>query len=60
MLVGIVLGGIAMWISQGRWRSSARVQGRAAARWHAEADRLTRERDALTATGPKRLAASGS
>jgi uncharacterized protein HemY len=60
MLVGIVLGGVAMWLSQARWRRSARVQGRAAARWHAEADRLTRERDALTSTAPKRLAASGS
>jgi hypothetical protein len=60
ILVGVVLGGMAMWLSQGRWRKSARVQGRAAARWHAEADRLTRERDALTAAGPKRLAASGS
>ncbi len=60
MLIGVVMGGVAMWLSQGRWRRSARVQGRAAARWHAEADRLTRERDALTAAGPKRLAASGS
>jgi uncharacterized integral membrane protein len=60
MLVGIVLGGTAMWLSQARWRRSARVQGRAAARWQAEADRLTRERDALTTAAPKRLAASGS
>ncbi|HEY7669372.1 MAG TPA: hypothetical protein VH852_01930 [Hyphomicrobium sp.] len=59
-LIGVVLGGIAMWLSQARWRRSARVQGRTAARWHAEADRLTRERDALTAASPKRLAASGS
>ncbi len=60
LLVGIVLGGIAMWLSQARWRRSARQQGRSAARWHAEADRLTRERDAAAAAGPKRLAASGS
>lgn len=61
MLIGVVLGGIAMWLSQRRWRRSARVQGRDAARWHAEADRLTRERDALAAAAaPKRLAASGS
>jgi uncharacterized integral membrane protein len=61
MLVGILLGGFAMWLSQARWRRSARVQGRAAARWHAEADRLTRERDALTNAAPtKRLAATGS
>jgi uncharacterized integral membrane protein len=60
MLVGVVLGGTAMWLSQGRWRRSARTHGRSAARWQAEADRLTRERDALTASGQKRLAASGS
>jgi uncharacterized integral membrane protein len=60
LLVGVLLGGVAMWMSQSRWRRSARVQGKAAARWHAEADRLTRERDALTAAGPKQLAVSGS
>jgi uncharacterized integral membrane protein len=61
LLVGVVLGGFAMWLSQARWRRSARMQGRAAARWHAEADRLTRERDATAAAGaPKRLAATGS
>jgi hypothetical protein len=53
-----------MWLSQARWRRHARLQGRAAARWHAEADRLTRERDAAAAaqsppTRP-RLAATGS
>ena len=60
LVVGVLLGGVAMWMSQSRWRRSARVQGKAAARWHAEADRLTRERDALTAARPKQLAASGS
>jgi uncharacterized integral membrane protein len=60
LLVGVLLGGVAMWMSQSRWRRSARVQGKAAARWHAEADRLTRERDALTGAGPKQLAVSGS
>ena len=60
LLVGVLLGGVAMWMSQSRWRRSARVQGKAAARWHAEADRLTRERDALAAPRPKQLAASGS
>jgi len=60
LLVGVVLGGVAMWLSQGRWRRAARVQGRAAARWQAEADRLTRERDAKAAVRPKQLAATGS
>jgi uncharacterized integral membrane protein len=60
LLVGVLLGGVAMWMSQSRWRRSARVQGKAAARWHAEADRLTREREELTAARPKQLAVSGS
>lgn len=64
LLLGVLLGGTAMWLSQARWRRSARQQGRAAARWHAEADRLTRERDAAAAAkaaaGRPRLAATGS
>ncbi|MCZ7594591.1 MAG: hypothetical protein M5U16_06470 [Hyphomicrobium sp.] len=64
LLVGVLLGGAAMWLSQARWRRDARLQGRAAARWHAEADRLTRERDAAAAakspTSRPRLAATGT
>ena len=58
LLVGVVLGGVVMWMTQGRWRRSARMHGKSAARWHAEADRLTRERDAQAAVRPKQLAAS--
>lgn len=60
LIIGVVLGGVATWLSQSRWRRSARAQGKAAARWQAEADRLTRERDAETAGRTKQLAASGS
>lgn len=60
LLLGVALGGAAMWVTQGRWRRSARMHGKAAARWHAEADRLTRERDAQAAVRPKQLAASRS
>ena len=45
LLIGVVLGGIATWMSQARWRRSARQRGAEAYRWHAEADRLNRERD---------------
>jgi uncharacterized integral membrane protein len=58
--LGVLLGGTAMWLSQAQWRRNARHHGRAAARWHAEADRLTRERDATAATRPKQLAATGT
>jgi hypothetical protein len=56
LIIGVLLGGAAMWFSQSRWRRSARVQGRAAAQWQAEADRLTRARDAQVRT--RQLAAS--
>jgi uncharacterized integral membrane protein len=45
VLLGVVLGGIAMWMTQARWRRMARRRGADAVRWQAEADRLTRERD---------------
>lgn len=45
LILGVALGGTATWLRQGRWRRSARTQGRDAARWQAEADRLVRERD---------------
>lgn len=45
LLIGIVIGGMAMWFTQGRWRRIARRRGAEAVRWQAEADRLSRERD---------------
>jgi Zn-dependent protease len=45
VLTGVVLGGMAMWMTQARWRRMARRRGADAVRWQAEADRLTRERD---------------
>lgn len=46
LLVGIVIGGLATWVTQARWRRSARRRGAEAQRWQAEADRLARERQA--------------
>lgn len=46
LALGIVAGGLAVWLSQGHWRSAARVRFQEARRWQAEADRLARERDA--------------
>lgn len=50
LVVGVVLGGVATWMGQSRWRQTARAQGQRAARWQAEADRLAREREASAAT----------
>lgn len=45
LIFGVVLGGMATWFGQGRWRKTARVKAQDAMRWQAEADRLARERD---------------
>jgi uncharacterized integral membrane protein len=42
---GLLLGGLATWISQGKWRRTARNKSRESYQWKAEADRLARERD---------------
>lgn len=59
LIAGVILGGTAAWLAQGQWRRAARVRGQEAKRWHAEADRLSRERDAVTAPPQKQLAAAG-
>ncbi len=60
LVAGVVLGGMATWITQRHWRRSARVKTHEARRWHAEADRLTRERDAdVVAGSSKALVTAG-
>lgn len=56
LVVGVILGGAATWMGQSRWRQTARAQGQRAARWQAEADRLTRERDTTVASTSHDLA----
>ena len=46
LTLGVVLGGLATWYGQGRWRKTARLKAQDAMRWQADADRLARERDA--------------
>jgi hypothetical protein len=45
LIVGVVTGGLATWLTQAHWRRSARRQDAEARRWRAEADRLHRERE---------------
>ncbi len=45
LLVGVIIGGMAVWLTQARWRRSARHRAAEASRWQAEATRLTRERE---------------
>ena len=58
LVLGVILGGLATWMGQSRWRSTARTQGQRAARWQAEADRLARERD-KSVGGDAQLAIAG-
>lgn len=59
LIGGVALGGAATWWSQSHWRRAARVKGQEAKRWHTEADRLIRERDAAVQAKPKQLAVAG-
>jgi uncharacterized integral membrane protein len=54
-MAGLLLGGLAMWLSQSKWRRTARVRTREAFRWRSEATRLTRERD----SGAEKAISSG-
>ena len=60
LILGVILGGLATWMTQGKWRQTARKRTQEAMRWQSEADRLARERDTQVA-GAKQIAApSGS
>ena len=56
LLLGIVIGGLAPWVAQARGRRTARRRAAEARRWQAEADRLSRERQAQVATAGRQLA----
>jgi hypothetical protein len=45
LIGGVILGGVATWMTQSKWRRTARSRALEAMRWQAEADRLARERD---------------
>ena len=58
LVIGIVIGGLATWVTQARWRRTARRRAAEAQRWQSEADRLARERQAAIATD-RQLAPAG-
>ncbi len=45
LTLGVIVGGVAVWMSQGRWRRTARQRAQEVRRWQAEANRLAQERD---------------
>ncbi|PPD28626.1 MAG: hypothetical protein CTY20_09205 [Hyphomicrobium sp.] len=59
LMIGVLLGGTAVWLGQGRWRRTARNRSQEAMRWQAEADRLARERDATISAQPRDAASRG-
>ena len=46
LFIGALIGGMATWFTQGKWRRTARQRTQEAMRWKSEAERLARERDA--------------
>jgi uncharacterized integral membrane protein len=61
LIGGVMLGGFATWMSQGKWRRTARNRTHETIRWKSEAERLTREREAAAAAAQprKQLAVAG-
>lgn len=47
LLIGVLIGGAAVWFGQSHWRRTARVGKRDAIRWQSEAGRLQREREEI-------------
>jgi uncharacterized integral membrane protein len=55
--LGLIVGGIATWFRQGKWRKTARVQRREADEWHTRADRLEKELEDIDPSSHPRLPA---
>ncbi len=45
LFLGAFLGAMATWLTQGKWRRTARQRTQEAMRWKSEAERLAKERD---------------
>ena len=61
-MLGLLVGGLATWAGQGKWRRTARIKSREAFQYKAQADRLAREQDgstgiAMPEAGPRTRAA---
>lgn len=48
VMVGMVIGSLATWFKQGKYRKKARVEAREAVRWHTEADRQRERAEAAS------------
>lgn len=45
LIAGVIVGGFATWLTQGKWRRLARTRTQDMLRWRGEAERLQRERE---------------
>jgi uncharacterized integral membrane protein len=63
LAVGVILGGLAVWLNQGRYRRSARREHNAAVRWQRQAERAEARGEqtapASTSSGPALPAPAG-
>ena len=50
---GLVVGGIATWLGQGKWRRLAREETRQARDWRRQADRLEKELEGTDRSAPR-------
>jgi hypothetical protein len=50
---GLVVGGIATWLGQGKWRRLAREETRQARDWRRQADRLEKELEGTGRSAPR-------
>ena len=46
-VLGLLVGGVASWLNQGKWRRTAREEAREARDWRRQADRLEKELEAV-------------
>ena len=60
MVLGLVIGGFATWMSQSRWRKTARRRTAEARKWRREADRLQRQLKLATGDGGEAGAPDGN
>jgi Lipopolysaccharide assembly protein A domain len=51
--LGLIVGGIATWFSQGKWRRLAREETRQARDWRRQADRLEKELEGHEPSSPR-------
>jgi Lipopolysaccharide assembly protein A domain len=51
--LGLIVGGTATWLGQGKWRRTARAEAREARELRRQADRLEKELEGLHPAGPR-------